>query len=137
MAARGQRYWKKRCDALWTKLVKHNGVCELCGKRPTARGLHAHHLIGRTNLRYRHDVYNGIALCASCHVFSDECSAHASTKSAAGFLEALESQWPERYKWLMEHRHDKRTYTVDYEQVYQDLMEMDVPVWGESPERRA
>ena len=119
---KGKTYWRKKCDELWAIVVKHNGVCEICDNR--AKVLHAHHLIGRSNYKYRHDPLNGVALCCQCHLFNDKCSAHASTSGAVKFLETLKLKWPARYEWFMEHRNDKQMEDKSFEETYLELKDM-------------
>ena len=88
--------WKKYCDWLWSGLVKGRAgrKCEICGEiyrqdslKKIANGevhradgkirqIHAHHLIDREVLIYRHEPMNGICLCASCHVGDKHRAAH-------------------------------------------------------------
>ena len=76
----------KRCDELWSKVVKvqANYKCERCGN--SEGRLNSHHIIARTNYKLRYDVYNGVCLCFNCHINF----AHADPKG-----------W---HDWLMTHR---------------------------------
>ena len=62
----------KKLDRLWSKIVRGNGRCCVCGKVDT---LNAHHYIGRRNRDVRWYVPNGFCLCSGCHTFKTR-SAH-------------------------------------------------------------
>ena len=79
--------WQTMADKEWRRVVKEVGCCEMC--RSKDKQLHAHHIIKRVNLAYRHDVTNGLCLCAGCHTFASH-SAH----NDLTFL----------YKWMQENR---------------------------------
>ena len=64
---------KKRCDSLWSKIIRSHGQCEICGAQGVK--LDAHHVIGRGNLNTRYDLENGVCLCSGCHTFNAN-SAH-------------------------------------------------------------
>ena len=68
-------------DRLWSTAVirQWHGQCAVCGKR----GTDAHHLIPRSNYRFRYTVENGIALCAWDHLWNPETAPHM---NAAGWL---------------------------------------------------
>ncbi len=74
--------WKVYCDWLWARIIKARAghVCEICGQVHRVDGgirqIHAHHLIDREVLVYRHDLMNGICLCASCHKTDKHRAAH-------------------------------------------------------------
>jgi hypothetical protein len=57
------------------KLIAGN-KCEICGQDSKTVRLNSHHIIGRKFLGFRHDVRNGVCLCASHHKFSPVQSAH-------------------------------------------------------------
>lgn len=112
----------KKCLALWAKIVKIDGRCEICYNTPKV--LHAHHLIGRSNRLFRYDPMNGIALCCRCHLFNDDCSAHASTSGSYNFLKELKAAWPEKYDWFMDNKDNKRVVKLDLQKVLDDLTEL-------------
>jgi hypothetical protein len=56
--------------------------------------LNAHHIFSRHNKSTRWDIDNGICLCAGCHVFSDQFSAH---KTPSEFTYWLEKQYSREY----------------------------------------
>lgn len=89
--------WEKKADDAWKKVIKQVGHCEMCGS--SDKQLHAHHIIGRVNKAYRHDLSSGICLCANCHTFAPY-SAH---KDASGFRAWLKKNRPGQWQWYVEH----------------------------------
>ena len=94
--------WQKKADDEWSRVVRQVGYCEMCGS--STKQLHAHHIIGRANFAYRHDLSNGICLCASCHVFSKN-SAHS---NATFFYRWLKENRPGQWVWFREHTVEKK-----------------------------
>jgi len=91
----------RRSDALWGKLLHqlypHCALgCDECSGPPQA-----HHLITRWLKPTRHDVRNGIVLCASHHMFSKCLSAH---KAPLQFAEWMRINKPEQYEWVISNR---------------------------------
>ena len=82
-----------KMDVLWSKVVKRKagGKCALC----PAPAVNSHHNIRRQNLRFRHDVDNGIALCFRHHRAGEE-SAH---ESPLAFAELFRLKCPEQAEW--------------------------------------
>ena len=69
---------KKKCDKLWSQIVRMKyPKCLKCGKPTQA----SHHIFGRRNLSVRFDIKNGIGLCHYCHTFSPQ-SFHQSPYSS-------------------------------------------------------
>ena len=76
--------WKLKADAQWSLCIRlRHKQCELCGrpgfitkKGLQVGGLNAHHVIGRGNLLWRHDLRNGLCLCTHCHKWNPACSPH-------------------------------------------------------------
>lgn len=60
----------KRCDALWSQIIKAPGKCFRCG---AVEGLQAAHIIGRAQrvTRWLVSPPNGIPLCHKCHRLFD------------------------------------------------------------------
>jgi len=55
-------------DTKWSKSVRErDAMCIICGKHDGQ--LHAHHLVPRQFMKFRHNVDNGITLCVHHHVF--------------------------------------------------------------------
>lgn len=97
---------KKECDALWSKIIRKKGTCEVCGKK---LNLNAHHIIGRKNLTLRFDLKNGCCLCSGCHKFYQQ-SAH---EDPLWFTEWLKQNRPDDYNYLQEQK-NKKTTSIDY-----------------------
>jgi len=145
------KHWKKKADDLWSLIVRSVGHCEICGREgqltkegKPVKGLNAHHLIGRSNLKYRHDLNNGICLCVRCHKWSTEfkvphvtpdgigtcnfkIAAHGDLDQQRCFWEWIEVSKPATYKWYQEAKENKKTVDIDYNLRYNELMEMDTP----------
>lgn len=86
---------KKKCDQLWGEIIRElaGGRCQKCGTTPQPKGLHAHHVIGRSRTVLRHDLANGVALCYRCHIFW----AH---RHGDEFAAWFEEQWPHVWGYL-------------------------------------
>ena len=83
-------------DRLWSRAVRDDwsNRCAVCGHG----NVEAHHLVPRQVNATRHEVSNGIALCANHHKFDTRLSPH---QNAAGWMAWLEANHPtiaERYK---------------------------------------
>ena len=112
-------YWKKKCDTLWGRIIRSKGYCEICGRSDGQ--LHAHHLIGRSAVFFRHNLNNGVCLCPMCHQFDVICSAHTAPRK---FLDEIRLKKPDQWKWWSKNHSKVITgQTIDYEQVYEMLKE--------------
>ena len=62
---------KRKCDKLWSLIVRHGGGCELAGKDHVRCGgvLQAMHNFGRGHAGVRHELWNGTRGCAGHHVW--------------------------------------------------------------------
>jgi len=85
-ANRNSKYWANKAMALWHNAVmaKWGGKCAVgvgC-KGP----LNCHHLVTRNIRHLRHDVRNGVVLCAWHHQFSPVLSAHGAPLAFAEWL---------------------------------------------------
>ena len=95
--------YKKKCDEEWKRIIRSIGYCEMCGRkgiRGRTKGwtnLHAHHIIGRASSCYRHDLSNGLCLCARCHKWTP-ISPHVDKNA---FLRWLEKNRRGQYLWYM------------------------------------
>ena len=59
----------KKLDIEWAKAVKDRAgwACEKCGRTTS---LNSHHVFGkRAHPSVRHDLENGVCLCAGCHLW--------------------------------------------------------------------
>jgi len=105
--------FRKRLDTAWSLAVKNRAghSCEVCGKQES---LNSHHIVGRRNLRLRWEVFNGVCLCAGCHMFKTN-SAHQNPIWFNAWLEAYRSEDLQRIystmneikKWTEEGMRDK------------------------------
>jgi hypothetical protein len=125
--------WKKKADAMWSLCIRMRyKQCEICGRpgimtkagNPVG-GLNAHHLIGRGNLLWRHDLRNGVCLCARCHKWSPTCSPHGGTLQAVlGFIEWIQDNKPGQWKFYDDNKTVRKTPKVTYEDSFIYLREM-------------
>ncbi len=125
-----KRNYKKLCDRLWQRLIKARARyrCELCGAESSQ--LHAHHLIPRQAVFFRHNLNNGVCLCPRCHTFNygqgsdnnqEAISAHGTPWA---FEDWLREHKPDQYAWFTKNRHKVFTgVKINYEQVYEQLLE--------------
>jgi len=117
--------WKKKADDEWKKIVKSSGACAVCGT--TTNQLHAHHLIGRTNLKYRHEPMNGVCLCATHHSmggYKVDICCHGDLGQVHNFEAWLHNNRTFKWDWWIDHRDDKRQREETYEQAYLRLTEL-------------
>lgn len=54
-----------KCDALFSKIVRREGVCEICGR---TENIQCCHIISRTYSNTRLVEANAFAGCAKCHL---------------------------------------------------------------------
>ena len=111
MPKKSPKALKKKCDVLWSKIIRSKGYCEKCGK---SENLQAAHIFSRTYSQTRHDLDNGICLCSACHIgWSHACPTEF-------------TKWLEEYrgKELLERLSKKRRITgkVDYGEVLERLV---------------
>jgi len=86
--------WRKKADTEWSRIIRQVGHCEMCGKSRVK--LHAHHIIDRNSFYYRHDLTNGLCLCAGCHTMN-KWSWH---KDRTACLKWLRKERPGVWKWF-------------------------------------
>jgi len=114
----------KKCDDEWKRQIKEraNWACEHCGRSKAAGfQVHAHHLIHRNRHFFRHNLNNGICLCATCHALGGNFSAHCTPWT---FDEWLKKAKPEQWAWFEKNRY--KTFPglkIDYEAVLETLKE--------------
>ena len=133
-AAPNSVYWRKKADKAWADDVKEVGECEICHKEGKIRkedgkpfkGLHAHHLILRGNLRHRFDLSNGLCLCVACHgahphYRNNKRCAHGSDEAKKALMEWFEEERPGQFEWYEEHKEDKRQMEGTYRDKYEEL----------------
>jgi hypothetical protein len=99
---------KKKLDSLWSELIKREAgnKCEVCGRNES---INSHHIVGRRNLRLRWELYNGVSLCAGCHVFKTQ-SFHQNPIWADEWLRKNRS---EDYKLVKQTMNEIKKWTMD------------------------
>jgi len=127
MAKKKAAYWKKKCDSLYARIICSVGHCAICGR--TNVRLQCHHLIGRAAVFFRHNLNNGICLCAACHNFNfgqhDEDGQRISAHGTPWAFERwMEKHRPDQHAWWSKNRHKIFTgMKINYEQVYSVLVD--------------
>ena len=112
------RYWMRKADAEWGKVMHHlKRYCLICGR--SDRQLQAHHLIGRARVMTRHDIDNGVILCNIHHNRDVTCSPHA---GPIGFTEFLRENHPDKLEYVIKNQH--LTGKPDYRAKYEHLTEL-------------
>ncbi len=115
----GSKYWRNKCDKLWKQIIQCEGQCAIC--RQSNCQLHAHHLIRRDAIFFRHNIHCGILLCAQHHMYSLECSAHGAPWNFEKWMQKNRiGQW----RWWSKNRNKIITgVRINYQQVYDVLKE--------------
>lgn len=108
-----KRYWIKKCDKVFSEIVRSVGVCERCG---TTKNLQCAHIVSRVNHSIRFDLENGIALCYSCHLMW----AH---KNPLEFAEWLYERYGEDIHQRLKDKANK-IESIDYEEKYKELLNL-------------
>lgn len=87
-------------DTKWSKLIRQRDgdTCQVCGNFGHQN---AHHILTRSIKGLRFEPLNGISLCAACHVFSHEFSAH---KTPEAFKRWFKKKFPDRWKYIEKKR---------------------------------
>ena len=107
---------KKKCDDIFSLIIRSKGYCEMCGKNTGQ--LQTHHIIGRINYQLRWDTRNGICLDSSCHTFS-QTSAH---NNPIYFINWFKSMRPDDYEYLLTKKNDVKTFNIlDYQEILNNL----------------
>lgn len=96
-------------DKLWSEIIRSKGFCERCGK---TENLQAAHIITRSNRMVRWDEFNGLCLCAGCHLFW----AH---KEPLEFSRFVEENYPGRVEYLLREKNKTIKRTIP------DLLELE------------
>ena len=110
---------KKKCDVLYSLIIRSKGYCEVCGKSNLI--LNAHHVIGRVNYSLRWDIRNGCCLCVSCHKFS-KASAH---EHPIKFINWFKKTRSEDHEYLLNKKNEIKTWTIfDYQEILKDLKDI-------------
>jgi len=56
----------KKCDVLFSEIIRSQGECEVCGK---TENLQCSHVLSRRHLHTRWDLDNALCLCVRCHLY--------------------------------------------------------------------
>ena len=129
-AAKKKPNWKKKADDMWSLCIriKHQ-KCECC-KKPGWRtskgfnigGLNAHHVIGRSNMRFRHNLRNGQCLCIRCHKWNPLCSPHmGGFKAGVGYQRWMEDKKPVQWAWYEKNQNIRGRSQYTHEDDYHFL----------------
>lgn len=105
-------HFMDHCDHLWSEAVKLKAgyLCAI-DKKPDS--LNSHHLIGRSNYKYRWNVDNGVCLGCYRHTMAHDMAAHGSTSATQAFAHRFASMYPERWGWFSTHRTDHEKIKCD------------------------
>ena len=95
---------RNKADKDWQLAVKERdgNACVICGE---TKYIQSHHIIPREIKTLRHDVDNGITLCANHHKWSLECSPH---RNPLIFFKLMERRNPEQIKRLVDKYYNGR-----------------------------
>ncbi len=122
--------WKKRADDAWSLMIRLKyKQCQICGKRGWVTkkglpvgGLNAHHIIGRGNILFRHDLMNGHCLCTGCHKFSRTCGPHGGCIiGIMAYVDWFKDNHPHQWAWYEEHKLQKGKPEITFEETYNYL----------------
>jgi len=64
-----RRKLEKKVLALWSKVVRLKGYCEICGPKVHHDVLHAHHIYSCRHQGTRYKLENGCCLCPAHHIY--------------------------------------------------------------------
>ena len=110
-----------RCDYLWSECIKIKDwyKCVYCWKTSQ---LNSHHLFTRSRKATRWDLDNGITLCCSHHIFSEDFSAH---KTILEFSRWIENKlWSKKIDSLLKKSRETKKITSEYlQEVIKELQE--------------
>ena len=100
-----------KLDKVWSLLIKERDgfICVKCGN---VNYLNSHHIYGRRKQSTRWDIDNGITLCATCHKFSTDFSAHETPQIFSEWLRELKG---DEFMDALEQRANKHLKLKPYE----------------------
>ena len=116
-ATKNRSVLKKKCDVVFSKIVRLGGKCERCGRTTS---LQCAHIISRSRLNLRWDLWNALCLCYGCHL-------QFWHRSPLEAITWFQEKYPERFEYLMKKKNVLLTDRVDYEDLYKKL----VVLWAE------
>jgi hypothetical protein len=104
---------KKKCDKMFSLLIRSKGYCELRGKDGISCGgvLQCAHIYTRGKHAIRWNPLNAVCLCAGHHVYY--------TNNPKKWDLIVEKEFPEKYKFVEEHQSD--IWDKDIEKVLYEL----------------
>ena len=106
-------YYKKRADALCSKIVRMRDACQWCGRRRSVQ-LQCAHVVGRNNHTLRFDEKNLLCLCAGCHR-----KAHDDPPE---FITWFQKKYPAKMEYIMQNKNKiTRRSAVDYKELVETL----------------
>lgn len=83
----------KKALAAWSKEVRKEGKCQICG---STNHVQAHHILPRERYpEHKLNPMNGVALCSNHHKWS-KWSAH---RNPLFFILWLRRKFPDKYEW--------------------------------------
>jgi 5-methylcytosine-specific restriction endonuclease McrA len=103
----------KKCDKLFSEIVRSQGVCDRCG---STRNVQCCHIVSRRHLHTRWDLENAIPLCSGCHLFWAHKNPHEFVR---WFDDKFGGHLYEELK-----KRANNTDKIDYEQTYNFLKEV-------------
>lgn len=105
-------HFMQYCDDLWADAVKLKAG-NLCIIEKNCGTLNAHHLVGRSNYKFRWDIDNGVCLGAYRHTFADDMAAHGSTAATQKFALWMMVNRVEQWQKMMANMCDREIIKVD------------------------
>jgi len=104
---------KKECDTLFSKIIRlRDKKCLRCG---STKNLQVAHLISRRHLAHRWDEKSAITLCYTCHIYFWH-------REPIGATEWLMSHYPTIYDYVVRHKHDIQTESINYLELREKLL---------------
>lgn len=113
--------WRRKALAVWSKIVRRGGRCEVCGRPGDEVQLQGHHLIPKEKVSWlQFAPANGVCLCSMCHKggrFAVHCSPFF-------FVNWLKEHKPQQYEWVMAHLHEPPRPPPDFKRAYDKLVQI-------------
>ena len=111
---RGKTWYRDKMDTLFSKIIRQRDErCQKCGN---TNSLQCSHVIPKSqSLPLRWDNLNAKALCLSCHLYWWH-------KDILAAQEWFTNTFPDRSKYLEEHRNDIIKFSLDdYKEMYEKM----------------
>lgn len=111
--AKGKKWYRDKLDTIFSIYIRlRDKHCQKCGREDN---LQCSHVIPRDHYALRWNENNCKALCYKCHL-------HWWHKDILDAQNWFKEKFPERAKYLLEHRNDMSDYSLeDYIKMYEDL----------------